>query len=52
MFSGRVVSGAEAVDMCLDNRCVPDAVQVAVLIWPSVWLALRSPNGGLIAYID
>jgi enoyl-CoA hydratase/carnithine racemase len=57
MFSGRVVSGAEAVSLGLANRCVPDddlrsaALDMARSFTANSWFTLRADkmlvNGGL-----
>ncbi len=57
MFSGRVVSGAEAVDIGLSNKCVPDtelddaAIAMATSFLANSWFTLRADkmliNGGL-----
>ncbi len=57
MFSGRVISGAEAVDMGLANRCVADAelqqaaLDMATGFLQNSWFTLRADkmlvNGGL-----
>jgi enoyl-CoA hydratase/carnithine racemase len=57
MFSGRVVSGAEAVEIGLANRCVADseldaaAIEMATSFLANSWFTLRADkmliNGGL-----
>jgi enoyl-CoA hydratase/carnithine racemase len=48
MFSGRVVSGAEAAELTLANRCVPDdqlmdaAIEMAREFLENSWFTLRS----------
>ena len=57
MFSGRVVTGEEAVSLGLANRCVPDdqlqqaAIDMAASFLQNSWFTLRADkmlvNGGL-----